>query len=111
LPFPRESVGYQTDRAGGLEDNKPNKSRERQMITDEFNERTVANMEIALERACQRFPNALSSHEARKKIAIKIVERAMRGERTLKGLTDAAIMASAVLLEAADRPRAVSVGK
>ena len=64
------------------------------MITDDFDERTIANMEIALDRACERFPKQLASHEARKRIAAQILERAMNGERTLKALSDAAITAA-----------------
>jgi hypothetical protein len=67
------------------------------MITDDFDERTIANMEVALDRACERFPKQLASHEARKRIAARILERATRGERTLKGLTDAALMAATVI--------------
>jgi hypothetical protein len=66
------------------------------MITEEFNERTVAKMEVALERACQQFSGP-GSHEARKRIAMKILERARDGERTLKGFTDAALTASSEL--------------
>ena len=64
------------------------------MITDDFDERTIANMEVALDRACERFPKQLASHEARKHIAGQILERATQGERTLKGFTDAAITAA-----------------
>jgi hypothetical protein len=67
------------------------------MITDKFDERTIANMEVALDRACERFPKQLTTHEARKRIAARILERATRGERTLKGLTDVAIMAATVI--------------
>jgi hypothetical protein len=67
------------------------------MITDEFNERIVANMEVALQRACERFPRELATHEARKRIAARLLERADRGERTLKGFTDAAITAATVI--------------
>jgi hypothetical protein len=65
------------------------------MITDDFDERTVANMEVALNRACERFPRELASHEAR--IAAKLLERAEHGERTLTGFTHAA-MAAAVII-------------
>jgi hypothetical protein len=65
-----------------------------EMITDDFDERTVANMEVALDRACERFPKQLASHEARKRIAVQILQRARRGERTLKGLTETALMAA-----------------
>jgi hypothetical protein len=67
------------------------------MITDHFDERTIANMEVALDRACERFPKQLATHEARKRIAAQILQRATRGERTLKGLTDAAILAATVI--------------
>lgn len=67
------------------------------MITDDFDERTIANMEVALDRACERFPKQLATHEARKRIAGRILERARGGERTLKGLTDAAILAATLI--------------
>jgi hypothetical protein len=67
------------------------------MITDDFDERTIANMEVALDRACERFPKQLATHEARKHVAARILERATGGDRTLKGLTEAAIMAAAVI--------------
>ena len=67
------------------------------MITDDFDERTIANMEVALDRACERFPKQLAAHEARKRIAARIVASARRGERTLKGLTDAAMLAATVI--------------
>lgn len=67
------------------------------MITDDFDERTIANMEVALDRACERFPKQLASHEARKRVAARILETARRGERTLKGLTDAAILAATLI--------------
>lgn len=67
------------------------------MITDDFDERTIANMEIALERACARFPHQLATHAARKRIAAQILARATRGDRTLKALTEAALVAAAVL--------------
>jgi hypothetical protein len=67
------------------------------MITDDFDERTIANMEVALDRACERFPKQLASHEARKRIAARILERARRGERTLKALTETAVMAAMVI--------------
>jgi hypothetical protein len=67
------------------------------MITDNFDERTIANMEVALDRACDRFPKQLATHEARKRIAARILERATQGERTLKALTDAAILAATLI--------------
>ena len=67
------------------------------MITEHFDERTIANMEVALDRACERFPKQLATHEARKRIDARILQRAAQGERTLKGLTDAAILAAIVI--------------
>ena len=67
------------------------------MITEHFDERTIANMEVALDRACERFPKQLATYEARKRIATRILQRAAQGERTLKGLTDAAILAATVI--------------
>jgi hypothetical protein len=64
------------------------------MITDDFDERTIANMEVALDRACERFPKQLASHEARKRVAAQILESATQGERSLKALTDRAITAA-----------------
>jgi hypothetical protein len=67
------------------------------MITDDFNDRTIANMEVALDRACERFPKQLATHEARKRIAARILESARRGERSLKGLTDVAMLAATLI--------------
>lgn len=67
------------------------------MITDDFDERTIANMEVALDRACERFPKQLATHDARKHIAARILERATGGDRTLKGLTEAAIRAATMI--------------
>jgi hypothetical protein len=70
------------------------------MITDDFDE-TVANMEVALNRA---FPRELASHEARKRIAAKLLERARHGERTLKGFTDAAITTAVIITSKKSEP-------
>jgi len=70
------------------------------MILDEVTKRTLANMEIALERACDRLPGYLSNHEVRKTIAIQILERAKGGEASLEALTDAALTASATFSDA-----------
>jgi hypothetical protein len=67
------------------------------MITDDFDDRTIANMEVALDRACERFPKQPASHEARKRVAAKILQRAAQGERTLKAFTEAAISATTAI--------------
>ena len=80
------------------------------MITDDFDERTVANMAVALNGACDRFPRELASHEARKRIAAKLLERARHGERTLKGFTDAAVAAAMIITSKKSEPFTSSPG-
>jgi hypothetical protein len=74
------------------------------MITDSFRIRTMANMEVALERACRTLSNGSESHDARRFIAGRILKRAERGEETLGALTQAGLDA-AMELEAAQRAR------
>jgi urease gamma subunit len=62
--------------------------REETMITDEFNKKTLAIMDLALERACRFLPLGLPEHETRKFVAEKIVECARNGNQTLVGLTE-----------------------
>jgi hypothetical protein len=64
------------------------------MIIDDFDERTVADMEVALQRACARFPDKLGDYEARKRVAARLLERARGGERKLQAFTDVAIGAA-----------------
>jgi hypothetical protein len=59
------------------------------MITDSFDPRTLANMEVALDRACSVLPTGGEKHRARKIIARKIIECARRGDSTLGGLSAA----------------------
>jgi urease gamma subunit len=63
------------------------------MFAQEFNERAAANMEMALERACQRLPVNRNDHETRRLIAEKIIECARSGKTTLSELTAAGIEA------------------
>ena len=58
------------------------------MITDAFDRRTLAKMEVALERACLLLPTGGQNHRARRIIAGKIIECATRGETTLSRLTE-----------------------
>jgi hypothetical protein len=67
------------------------------MITDAFNSRTMADMEVALERACLLLPAGGEKHRARRIIAGKIIECANRGEITLSRLTDAGYAAAVQL--------------
>jgi urease gamma subunit len=54
-------------------------------------------MQVALDGACERFPQQLATREARKRVAAQILESARRGERTLKRLTDAAMLAATLI--------------
>jgi hypothetical protein len=73
------------------------------MITDHYDDRTIATMEAALGRACDRFPRELANHKPRKRIAAKLLECAISGERTLQGFTDVA-MAAAVITSRSHHP-------
>jgi hypothetical protein len=57
------------------------------MIEGDFSERTLADMTIALERACQQLPKGEDGHEARKFIAQRIIQSARRGHTSLTELT------------------------
>ena len=67
------------------------------MITESFNERTVANMEVALDRACKDLAHG-GDHAARQHIAGKILECARRGDTTLGALTAAGRIAAIEIL-------------
>ena len=71
------------------------------MITESFDRRTLANMEIALERGCAVLPAGAEKHHARRHIASRIVRCAESGNRTLSALTAAAMAAAR---ELRDRP-------
>ena len=60
------------------------------MIADSFDSRTLANMEVALERACRGLSIGAEQHRVRRRIATKILKCAERGDITLGGLTAAA---------------------
>jgi hypothetical protein len=56
-------------------------------IETDFDEATLTNMEIALERACAGLPKDMQAHEARKFVARRIIDCARRGNTTLTELT------------------------
>jgi hypothetical protein len=58
------------------------------MIEDGFDPRTLANMNVALERVCERRPNG-EDHWLRRMVAGQIIQCAKRGARTLGALTEA----------------------
>jgi hypothetical protein len=64
------------------------------MISESFDRRTLANMEIALERACELLANGSEKYRTRRHIASRIVKCAKKGHRTLGALTAAAIDAA-----------------
>ncbi len=73
------------------------------MIAETFDRRTMAKMEVALERACLLLPAGSEKHNARRIIANKIIEYANRGDTTLASLTDAGYVA-AMQLAASGQP-------
>ena len=64
------------------------------MIAESFDRRTMANMEVALERACLLLPTGSEKHWARRIVANKILECANRGDTTLSRLTEAGYTAA-----------------
>ena len=77
------------------------------MITDAFNRRTIANMEVALDRACLLLPTDGEKHRARRIIAGKIIECANRGETSLSRLTEAGCAAAMQLSASAQAVRQI----
>jgi hypothetical protein len=67
------------------------------MIAERFDARTLANMEVALERACKGLSIGAEEHRVRRHIASKILECAEAGDRTLGGLTAAGRVAATEL--------------
>jgi hypothetical protein len=74
------------------------------LITEQFSERTISRMDIALERACGMLPESLAHHASRKFIAEKIVECAKAHTQTLGGLTEAGRRAVAELVMREEGP-------
>jgi hypothetical protein len=67
------------------------------LLKDEFSERVISSMDVALERACKLMPEILAAHNARKYVAERIVECAKTHTQTLGGLTEAGRRAVAEL--------------
>jgi hypothetical protein len=51
-----------------------------------LDERTRANMDVALEEACRELPHG-GDHVLRKKVALKLLQSARKGNTTLSGLS------------------------
>jgi len=75
------------------------------MIAESFDSRTLANMEVALERACK----ILSTGGSSAPIASKILECAEGGDKTLGGLTQAGRAAATELCATQHREHALRV--
>ena len=69
------------------------------MIVDGFNDRTKANMEVALVRACERLGSNGAYHQARSYVAGKLLDCAHSGQLTLGALTRAGAAAAAEINE------------
>ena len=69
------------------------------MIMEEFDETTMANMQLALEQASKQFPARLLDHEGRRGVARKLMDLAKEGHTTLQPLTDAAMSAASSLAD------------
>ena len=65
-------------------------------MQERFDALTLANMELALDLACSNFYVG-EQHEARSHIALRILETAQRGYKTLEALTDAGMIAASEL--------------
>ena len=81
------------------------------MITERFNSRTMANLEVALERACLLLSTDREKHLARRVIAAKLIECANRGDVTLSGLTAAGSSVAMQMSAAKPRRAAARLGK
>jgi hypothetical protein len=64
------------------------------MIAESFDSRTLANMEVALERACQGLSIGVEEHRVRQRIAEKILNCAKVAIEPLAALTAAACAAA-----------------
>jgi hypothetical protein len=55
----------------------------------QLDDRTMANLDVVLEEACRSLPHG-GDHELRKAIAEKLLDGALKGNRTIGGLTEIA---------------------
>ena len=75
------------------------------MITDTFDRRTIAKMEVALERGCLLLPAGSEEHNVRRIIASKLIECANRGDVSLSRLTEVGYAAAMQLTASAQSAR------
>jgi hypothetical protein len=79
------------------------------MIVEQLDRRTMAAMELALERACGRWPYG-GKHNIRKRVAQSIIRCARTGNTSLDALTEAAECAAAQLSQSGRRSVQVKRG-
>jgi hypothetical protein len=72
------------------------------MIVEQFDRRTVAAMEVALEKVCARCAGG-GKHKLRKRVAQSIVQCAKNGNNSLEALTGAGERALAQLQQSSKR--------
>lgn len=75
----------------------------RKLVTQEFSARTIARMDVALERACRLLPDEMAGYASRKFVAERIVRCARTRTLRLAGMTEAARQAAADLVDATER--------
>lgn len=74
------------------------------MIVDEFDNRTITNLQAALERTAQLFPERLSDHPSRSWLARKLLDLARTGQTRVGPLSEAALCAAAAHFDIAGVP-------
>jgi hypothetical protein len=67
---------------------------EDRLISESFDRRTMANMEVALDRALRYLAAGREEHSNRQHVASRILACAKEGEKTLGGLTKAGLEAA-----------------
>ena len=72
------------------------------MIVEQFDRRTMAAIEVALEKACAYWPSG-GKHNLRKRVAQSIIRCAKSGNTSLDALTDAGESARAQLSQSGKR--------
>jgi hypothetical protein len=74
-------------------------TRSADMIMEEFDPTTLANMQLALEQASKQFPARLWDHEGRRGVACELMDLAKEGHTALQPLAQAAVSAASSLVD------------
>lgn len=67
------------------------------LLSEEFSERTLSQMDMALDRVCALMPEVMESHAARRHVAERIIDCAKHDTREIDGLIAAGRRAVAEL--------------